>query len=441
VFFKLYIYPFHLIMALSFIIRSMEDPSSWVGPPPQGFVLQASGPTFNFVMQDIFVRTGVPVEQQVLAWGTRLLLPLDSVESVPALSVLTLRKVGSPQRGTLSGGAPAVQLTARTALPVAPDEACCVICLEAFTSDFPPVTLRCCHGFHEPCVREWTKQSSFCPLCRNLMELMPALSAAAVGVPGGSGGPGLVAYPVAAAAAGGSLLMMLSQATRETPSAEAIGRLLAATRRSLAELPEFSTLLAAVGAMQNSGAGRIVGMGMQLAGAAALTMALSSCHTNMGSALAFLAPGIGTALRSTGAASSLLGAIGSAGAAVMAAQMQQQLAVGGQGQQQQRYAPQQQAVSSYGPASGGPPPSTGGTWSPGFPPKFIPNPPAAYEGIGTYGAGYADPEAWTGTPPPPRPPAGPGVVRCPTCSVLIKPPQGAPLFRCPCGALLAAPVS
>ncbi|PVF98691.1 hypothetical protein CPB86DRAFT_806709 [Serendipita vermifera] len=42
----------------------------------------------------------------------------------------------------------------------------CSICLDEFATEDVCITLECTHFFHQPCVREWFRSASTCPLCR-----------------------------------------------------------------------------------------------------------------------------------------------------------------------------------------------------------------------------------------------------------------------------------
>jgi hypothetical protein len=80
---------------------------------------------------------------------------------------------------------PAAQVVASTAYPMVatasssyaspvtddPSREECCICLENFAPAVPPFILKCKHGFHEQCIREWGKTSAHCPLCRRLIEV------------------------------------------------------------------------------------------------------------------------------------------------------------------------------------------------------------------------------------------------------------------------------
>lgn len=48
--------------------------------------------------------------------------------------------------------------------PPAPEP--CSICMLEFEARQPLIVLPCKHSFHDPCVREWFKHASTCPLCR-----------------------------------------------------------------------------------------------------------------------------------------------------------------------------------------------------------------------------------------------------------------------------------
>lgn len=43
----------------------------------------------------------------------------------------------------------------------------CAICMEGFKEDELIKQLPCKHIYHRCCIREWTKKSNECPLCRN----------------------------------------------------------------------------------------------------------------------------------------------------------------------------------------------------------------------------------------------------------------------------------
>lgn len=42
----------------------------------------------------------------------------------------------------------------------------CSICLENYKKDDMIIILSCNHNFHEPCLKEWTKNNNSCPHCR-----------------------------------------------------------------------------------------------------------------------------------------------------------------------------------------------------------------------------------------------------------------------------------
>ena len=42
----------------------------------------------------------------------------------------------------------------------------CSICLENYKKDDMIIILSCNHNFHEPCLKEWSKNNNSCPHCR-----------------------------------------------------------------------------------------------------------------------------------------------------------------------------------------------------------------------------------------------------------------------------------
>ena len=42
----------------------------------------------------------------------------------------------------------------------------CSICLENYKKDDMIIILSCNHDFHEPCLKEWSKNNNSCPHCR-----------------------------------------------------------------------------------------------------------------------------------------------------------------------------------------------------------------------------------------------------------------------------------
>jgi hypothetical protein len=42
----------------------------------------------------------------------------------------------------------------------------CSICLDNYKKDDMIIILSCNHNFHEPCLKEWTKNNNSCPHCR-----------------------------------------------------------------------------------------------------------------------------------------------------------------------------------------------------------------------------------------------------------------------------------
>jgi hypothetical protein len=98
------------------------------------------------------------------------------MSSIPPLSTLTVViSVGAAASSSSSSAAAAAASSGPLrAAPVTEEEECCSICMETYPAEFPPITLRCKHAFHEACVKEWAKTSAFCPLCRARMELLVA---------------------------------------------------------------------------------------------------------------------------------------------------------------------------------------------------------------------------------------------------------------------------
>jgi hypothetical protein len=52
------------------------------------------------------------------------------------------------------------------------EENTCTICFDPYIPQYPEVKLRCGHGYHDHCLREWSNHCKFCPLCRAEMVLV-----------------------------------------------------------------------------------------------------------------------------------------------------------------------------------------------------------------------------------------------------------------------------
>ena len=138
--------------------------------------------------QEIQSQTSIPINEQKLVYNDQELVLDKTTINLPPLSTLVLTRV-TPSKGTTvvsnnnvastsststtqSSPTPVIPSNTIPALPVDEEEETCSICLETYAPEYPPVTLKCKHGFHEPCIKEWCKNSRFCPLCRAPMELI-----------------------------------------------------------------------------------------------------------------------------------------------------------------------------------------------------------------------------------------------------------------------------
>jgi len=55
------------------------------------------------------------------------------------------------------------------------EEKTCTICFDPYLlPHYPEIKLRCGHGYHDHCLKEWGKHCKFCPLCR--AEMIPAVN-------------------------------------------------------------------------------------------------------------------------------------------------------------------------------------------------------------------------------------------------------------------------
>lgn len=150
--------------------------------------------TIQRVKQEIYALTKIPINEQKLLLNDNELVNDITVVTIPPLSTLTVIRVSSTvSKGTVavnsslpsastsstfsssstgSSALPSNIPNLTPALPVNEEEEACTICLETYAPEFPPVTLKCKHGFHEPCIKEWCKNSRYCPLCRAPIELL-----------------------------------------------------------------------------------------------------------------------------------------------------------------------------------------------------------------------------------------------------------------------------
>jgi hypothetical protein len=53
-------------------------------------------------------------------------------------------------------------------IPLAADDAQCIICFEEYTETTMIVRLPCAHHFHAQCGKDWLLISKLCPLCKEV---------------------------------------------------------------------------------------------------------------------------------------------------------------------------------------------------------------------------------------------------------------------------------
>jgi len=103
--------------------------------------------------------------ETVAQWGLPSVACVAAAAGVARLTLGQLRRIHG--RWRQEGAAPeeVVSIVFSDAMCCEQESAECVVCM-AEDPSARWIKLKCCHCFHEGCIREWLERSSRCPLCR-----------------------------------------------------------------------------------------------------------------------------------------------------------------------------------------------------------------------------------------------------------------------------------